>query len=54
MMTEPVLATSAPSFREGQPAAADLSPLVDLDRLRAIGDALDPDPVLACARHPVP
>jgi FAD/FMN-containing dehydrogenase len=45
---------SAPSFREGQPDAADVLPQADLDRVRAIRDALDPDRVLAFARHPVP
>jgi FAD/FMN-containing dehydrogenase len=45
---------SAPSFREGQPDAADVLPAVDLDRLRTIRDALDPDRVLAFGRHPVP
>ncbi|MDT5068982.1 MAG: hypothetical protein QOK02_5137, partial [Mycobacterium sp.] len=39
---------------EGQPDAADVLPQADLDRLRAIRDALDPDRVLAFARHPVP
>lgn len=43
---------SAPSFREGQPDTADVLPLVDLDRLRAIRDALDSDRVLGFGRHP--
>jgi len=45
---------SAPAFREGQPDTADTLPQVDLDRLRAIRDALDPDRALAFARHPAP
>ncbi len=45
---------SAPAFREGQPDTADALPPVDRDRLRSIRDALDPDRVLAFARHPVP
>jgi len=45
---------SAPSFREGQPDAADALPPADRDRLRAIRDALDPDRALAFGRHPVP
>ena len=45
---------SAPAFREGQPDSADALPLSDLSRLRAIRDALDPDRVLAFARHPAP
>lgn len=45
---------SAPAFREGQPDTADALPPVDLDRLRSIRDALDPDRVLAFGRHPVP
>ncbi|MGZ8177563.1 FAD-binding oxidoreductase [Williamsia sp. SKLECPSW1] len=45
---------SAPAFREGQPDTADALPPVDLDRLRVIRDHLDPDRVLAFARHPVP
>jgi hypothetical protein len=44
---------SAPSFREGQPDTADALPPVDLDRLRAVRNALDPDRVLGFARHPV-
>lgn len=45
---------AAPAFREGQPDAADALPPFDLERLRAIRDALDPNRVLAFARHPVP
>lgn len=44
----------APAFREGQPDSGDALPLGDLARLRAIRDALDPDRVLAFARHPAP
>jgi FAD/FMN-containing dehydrogenase len=44
---------SAPSFREGQPDAADAMPSADLDRLRAARDALDPNRVLRFERPPV-
>jgi FAD/FMN-containing dehydrogenase len=45
---------SAPAFREGQPDTADVLPRVDLDRLLAIRNALDPNRTLAFGRHPAP
>ena len=45
---------SAPAFREGQPDTADVLPPVDLERLRAIRNALDPNRALAFGRHPAP
>jgi FAD/FMN-containing dehydrogenase len=45
---------SAPSFREGQPGAGDAMSPADLDRLRAVRDALDPERVLTFGRHPAP
>ncbi|MET0451836.1 MAG: FAD-binding oxidoreductase [Mycobacterium sp.] len=42
---------AAPSFREGQPDAADAMPAADRDRLNAVTEALDPRHVLRFHRH---
>jgi hypothetical protein len=43
---------SAPSFRDGQPDAADALSSPDADRLRAVREALDPDRLFRFQRHP--